>query len=71
MSLHKRYIRDGSRHIIGSVTEGFNDDLSVVRDDNENIIGRTSGKFNTTRDQNGKLISVDSSDPGLVLGRRD
>lgn len=67
MSLHKRYVRDGKRRIIGSVTNGLNAGGSVVRDEHERILGRTSEQFQTTRDSNGDLISINSSDPGLLF----
>jgi hypothetical protein len=68
--LKKDFIRDGSRRIIGSVTSGYSGGTSdVVRDDRNGITGRTSDRFQTTRDSNGKLVSINSSDPGLLLGR--
>jgi hypothetical protein len=50
MTLYKRYTRDGHGQMIGSVTSGFSDDSAVVRDEHENILGRTSDRFYTTRD---------------------
>jgi YD repeat-containing protein len=70
MSLEKKYIRDGKQRIIGSVTTGFADSSSVVRDQQNRIIGRTNERFQTTRDAHGKLISTNSADPGLLIGRR-
>jgi len=70
MSLKKVFIRDGKRSIIGSVTTGFSDTSSVVRDEGNRITGRTSEKFQTTRDGRGSLVSINSPDPGLLLGRR-
>ena len=69
MSLKKVFIRDGSRRIIGSVTTGFDDTTAVVRGERNHITGRTSEKFQTTRDAHGSLVSTNTSDPGLILGR--
>ena len=70
MSLEKKYIRDGKQRIIGSVTSGFSDTSSVVRDENNQIAGRTNDRFHTTRDEHGKLVSINSADPGLLIGKR-
>ena len=70
MSLSKKYVRDGNRKIIGSVTTGFDDTTAVIRDEQNTITGRTNEKFSTTRDVNGKLISINSADPGLLIGRK-
>ena len=56
MSLDKKYIRDGKRQIIGSVTTGYAAETSIARDSNGVVAGRTSGRFNTTRDGNGGLV---------------
>lgn len=70
MSLSKRYVRDGNRKIIGSVTSGYSGGTSdVVRDERNGITGRTSERFRTTRDIHGNLVSTNSPDPGLVIGR--
>jgi hypothetical protein len=69
MSLRKRYLRDGKNRIIGSITSGYSDTSSVVRDDHEQIASRTSERFNTVRDAHGNLVSINSSDPGLLFRR--
>jgi hypothetical protein len=48
--LKKDFIRDGSRKIIGSVTTGYRGGTSDVRDEHNEIVGRTSDRFETTRD---------------------
>ena len=58
MPLEKRYIRK-SGEILGSVTSEHN-----------NIVGRVSDRFHTTRDDHGKLVSTNTSDPGLVIDRK-
>ena len=66
--LKKTYIRDGKNKLIGSVTSGFADNSSVVRDAEGGLKGRTSDRFHTTRDAHGNLVSIDTSDPGLLIG---
>lgn len=68
--LKKDFIRDGNRQIIGSVTTGYDDTSSIVRDGRDRITGRTNGRFRTTRDARGNLVSINSPDPGLLIGRR-
>ena len=69
--LRKDYVRDGNRRIIGSVTTGYSGGASdVVRDDRNQITGRTSEKFQTTRDGRGSLVSTNTSDPGLLIKRK-
>jgi len=70
MSLTKKYIRDANHQLIGSVTSGFSDESSVVRDEHEQIVGRTSDRFHTTRDEHGGLVSINTSDPGLLIKTR-
>ena len=70
MPLKKTYFRDGKNHILGSITSGFADESAVVRDENEQILGRTSERFNTTRDAHGNLVSINSPDPGLLINRK-
>ena len=70
MSLSKTYIRDGNRRIIGSVTTGYSDTSSVTRDEENCITGRSNERFDTTRDSGGNLVSTNSADPGLLIGRK-
>jgi len=71
MPLEKRYIRDGQNRIIGSVTTGYEGAFeSIVRDEHEQITGRTSERFGTTRDEKGGLVSINSSDAGLLINRK-
>ena len=64
--LKKTWIKNGRNQIIGSVTEGFSDASSVVRDAQNRIVGRTSDRFHTTR-TNDSIRSINDSDPGLLL----
>jgi YD repeat-containing protein len=68
--LKKDYVRDGNRRIIASVTTGFSDSTAVVRDEGNHITGRTNERFQTTRDAHGNLVSINSSDPVLLIGRK-
>ena len=68
--LKKEYVRDGKRRVIGSVTTGFDDESSVVRDEDGHTLGRTSERFQWTRDEHGNLASLNSSDPGLLINRK-
>jgi hypothetical protein len=68
--LKKEYIRDGRNRILGSVTTGYSDTSSVIRNERDQIVGRTNQRLGTTRDENGNLVSVNSSDPGLLIGRK-
>jgi len=68
--LKKDYIRDGKNRIIGSVTNGFDDTTVVTRDEHNKITGRTNDRFHTTRDSNGRLVSINTSDPGLLINRK-
>ena len=69
MALKREVIRGHNREIIGSVTTGYAGSYdTIVRDQDNHIIGWSSEKFQTTRDNHGNLVSIDSADPGLLLG---
>jgi hypothetical protein len=70
MTLKKEYVRDSTKQTIGSVTTGFDDTGSVVRDNSGSVIGRTSDRFSNTRDSSGKLVSSNTPDPGLLFNRK-
>ena len=70
MALEKKYVRDGQNRIIGSVTDGYAQDTSIVRDGEGRMLGRTSGLFNTTRRTDGSIVSINSSDPGLLIPKK-
>jgi len=69
MSLNKTYVRDGNRRIIASVTSGFSDETEIVRDGENQVIGKVNHRFENTRDASGNLVSVGTADPGLLIGR--
>jgi len=71
MSLEKRYIRDGENRVIGSVTSGYRGSYeTIVKDEHEQIVGTTSERFHTTRDENGGLVSINTADAGLLINRK-
>jgi hypothetical protein len=69
MTLRINYLRR-SGQIIGSVTSGFSDSSATVRDVGGKTLGHTSDRFHTTRDANGKLVSTNVADPGLLIKRK-
>jgi hypothetical protein len=71
MSLQQEFIRDGKRRIIGSVTTGYQDSTEVVRNSENGIIGKVNHRFSTTRDADGKLVSINTPDPGLLISSDD
>jgi len=72
MPLEKQYIRDGNRRITGSVTTGFTGAFdTIVRDESGHYLGRTSEHFGTTRDEHGHLVSINTADPGLLIGKNN
>jgi hypothetical protein len=70
MSLTKTYVRDGNRKIIASITSGFSDETEIVRDGENHVVGKVNHRFENTRDARGNLVSVDTADPGLLIGSR-
>jgi len=66
--LKKNVIRDGKNRVIGSVTSGFAGGSSIVRDAQGHLLGKTSEIFRTTRDAEGKLVSTNTADGGLLFG---
>jgi hypothetical protein len=69
MSLTKTYVRDGNRKIIASVTSGFSDETEIVRDGENHVVGKVNHHFENTRDARGNLVSINTADPGLLIGR--
>jgi hypothetical protein len=70
MPLQKNYVRGANRRILGSVSSGYNDESEVIRDGQNQIVGRTSSRFEITRNENGNIVSPNTSDPGLVIPGR-
>jgi len=69
--LEKKYVRDGKNKVVGSITTGFKGSFeTVVRDKQDKVLGTTSERFGTTRDSNGKLVSLNTANTGLLLNRK-
>jgi hypothetical protein len=69
MPLKIEYVRK-SGELIASVTSGYSDESTTVRDRDGRILGHTSSKFSTTRDSNGRLISTNTASPGLLIRKK-
>ncbi len=69
MPLKVEYVRR-SGEVFGSITSGYSDGSSTVRDRDGRIAGHSSDRFNTTRDSSGRLVSTNTSSPGLLIKRK-
>ena len=69
MTLKIDFIRK-SGQILGSVTSGFSDDSTTVRDGGGCILGHSSERFSTTRDAAGRLVSTNTASPGLLIKKK-
>jgi YD repeat-containing protein len=69
--LKKNVIRDGHNRVIGSVTTGYAGGSSLIRDAEGRLLGKTSEQFHNTRDAQGKLVSINTPDAGLLFGDDD
>jgi YD repeat-containing protein len=69
--LKKNEVRDGRNKLIGTITTGFAGGSSIVRDAEGRLLGKTSEKFHNTRDERGRLISVNTPNAGLLFGDDD
>lgn len=65
--LKTEYIRDGQNQIIGTVTSGLPNGDIVVRDRDGKILGHANTVFNNTRDADGRLVSRNTADVGLLF----
>jgi hypothetical protein len=69
MSLKIEYVKK-SGEVLGSITSGYSDGSTTVRDSGGRALGHTSDKFSTTRDAAGRLISTNVSSPGLLIPKK-
>ena len=69
MALKTDFIKK-SGVLIASVTSGYTEGSNTVRDSGGCVLGHTASRFNTTRDSNGKLVSTNSADPGLLIRKK-
>jgi hypothetical protein len=65
--LKTKYIRDGKNQIIGSITSGFDNGDDVARDRAGHILGHSNSTFHNTRDSDGRLVSQNVDDTGLLF----
>jgi YD repeat-containing protein len=70
-ALKKKVVRDRHNRVVGSVTTGYAAGSSIVRDAEGRVPGRTSENFHNTRDAEGKLVSINTPDAGLLFGDED
>lgn len=66
--LKKTVIRDGRNRLVGSTTSGYAAGSTSVRDAEGRLLGRTSEKFHSTRDSEGRIVSINTPDAGLLFG---
>jgi YD repeat-containing protein len=69
--LKKEIVRDGQNRVVGSTTTGYAAGTSIVRDTEGRLLGKTSDKFHSTRDSEGRIVSINTADGGLLFGDDD
>src|SRR5215472_4307410 len=62
-----KYIRDGHGQIIGSQTENTETGDTIARDRDGKIVGHANERLGTTRDGDGRLVSRNTADTGLLF----
>jgi hypothetical protein len=67
--LKMEYVRDGKNQILGSTTSGFANGDTVARDRSGKILGHSNTTFENTRDSDGRLVSRNADDVGLLFRR--
>jgi hypothetical protein len=63
------YVRK-SGQVLGTITSGYSDSSTTVRDSTGRILGHTSERFSTTRDAAGRLLSTNTASPGLLIPKK-
>lgn len=66
----KREIVRRSGEVLGTVTTGYSDGSTTVRDSTGRVTGHTSDRFHTTRDAAGRLVSTNTASPGLLIKKK-
>lgn len=69
MTLKTEWIRKGGQ-LIASVTSGYSDNSTTVRERGGKILGHASERFNTTRDSAGRLVSTNTASTGLLIKKK-
>jgi len=67
--LKTEYIRDGRSQIMRSITSGFANGDTVARDRSGKILGHSNSTFENTRDSDGRLVSRNADNVGLLFRR--
>lgn len=65
--LKTEYVRDGKNKIIGSKTTNSTNGDTVARDRDGKILGHSNSKFRNTRDAQGRLVSLNTADIGMLF----
>lgn len=69
MALKIDYVRKSGK-VLGSVTSGYSDGSTTVRDQGGRVLGHSNQKFSTTRDGAGRLVSTNTPSPGLLIRKK-
>ena len=69
MTLKTEWIRK-SGELIASVTSGYSDSTTTIRDRGGKVLGHTSDRFHKTRDAAGLLVSTNTASPGLLIKKK-
>ena len=67
MPLQKRFVRDGQNRVVASVTSGFSDDSEVVRNEDNEVVGRACHRYGVTRNLDNTFVSLNTADPALLI----
>lgn len=59
-----------SGEVMGTITKGYSDDSTTVRDSGGRLLGHGSERFNTTRDSSGRFVSTNTANPGLLIRKK-
>jgi hypothetical protein len=69
MPLKIEYGKRGGQ-VLGTITSGYSDGSTTVRDSGGRVLGHSSERFNTTRDSSGKLVSTNTASPELLIRKK-
>lgn len=69
MPLKIEYVRK-SGQVMGTITRGYSDGSTTVRDSSGRVLGHSSERFNTTRDSSDRLVSTNTASPGLLIRKK-
>jgi hypothetical protein len=67
--LKTEYVHDGKNQLIGSKTTGFTNGDVTARDRDGKSLGHSNSEFENTRDAEGRLVSRNQADVGLLFRR--